>query len=1797
MRNILSALLLALVCFVPQLRAQTHPAYGFLAGSDDYPLLLNHLVSFDLDTETTQITDVMTYSGYTTAADWVDGKYYVAGSKVVASGEIPDMLMIFDLKNGQFSSVAPITGINRFINDMAYDNSRKKMYAVARLSPTDATSNHALYTIDLTTGVATKIGSDLGRRIATLACSYDGELYAVDALGAFCSIDPAAGTLEEIGNTGVVPSGRNSMTFDHSTGTLYWTCMYRKTGDYMEMDISDLRTIDVESGQSFSLKSTGSNTQISGLYIPYSAAASNAPAHVSDFLVTPGASGANTATITWTNPTRLFGGGNLTSITRVEIYRDDVKIAEVTDAVPGRTSRYVDNITGSTGAMHTYKIMACNAAGPGAPSQTTVFVGQDVPSKVRNLVVSRPVADAALITWDASDGGANGGFVTTPVYYTVRRMPDRKLVAEGITECSVRDNNVSPMGTYTYTVMASNRYGDSELSETEPVTLGPAIELPYSCGFSEEEFGDWSVVDANGDGMTWVREWNSAFHSNSIRYDGTGSNKADDYAVLHCANIKEGSTYKVTFSTTSYRQHNLEFVLLRNGNTTDVAQVVHLSDEGQHYSVTTKEFTFVAQEGGVLNMALHVVSEPGNSHLMVYSFTMEELVDVNLAALSVNGTPRPVAGNTYTYNVSVVNRGTQAVAGYKAELIDADGVVLASAMQEGTVAPEASVSAPVIWTVPADFSGTELYGRVEAEGDGVVADNVSPALAVAVQPAGSDELVLAGAAEGYGNTHPFNAYDKKSAALNIYQASEIGLQRGRISHLEWQSKSTFKEVPAMDIKVYLANTDRTKAPDGFLPESEMTLVYQGTVKVEKSSDPVALGIDLDQPFLYTGGNLAVLTLSSVPQYTSQVNFAYYTSPVEGNSCYSVADDNMVFDFTQTGTARTGTSVIAMNVRTAGHTVAGAVTDMSGNPLEGVKVRVSQNGDVAYTDAEGHYELEFLADGEYDVEFMLFGYPEVTRKVSVSGEDAALDVALSNIPAHTLSGTAVSVDGKPVTGATVTVEGYETLSGSTDDNGRFSIEGVLEYDNVTVRINKDWFREARITLSVAGDVVLDPVTMTYSDYSPLNVNAENADNAASVSWDAPGTTCTVCYDSGVAGSQIGFNDTESGSYAIGTAFRQPMLLEKVQWMTTLQGGPHNALHLYIYDLDENGEPTSDLLYSERSIRNTDGEMFTYTLPAPVEAPRGCLVMLNYPGFLGLAIDNRSLEAPYRSGIYYFTADYNSGNFASMDGAGLDANLMLRAVGKPYPFNMRQDDVLPQAPASQPEWRKYRLWRESMNGNDVSAEELLTPADITSTMFADASMAQAPIGIYRYKVVSVMPDGTLSTPAYSRRVLNRMVTDVTVPVTTNALSGSAEGAEVSLVSADGQNSYSAVVDENGSAVFNGIWKGEYRLTAKLYGFKVHSAVMDFSQEDTYAVPAIHLAEIFADPANLSVVAEDGSLTDGEFRWNESGHITDDFESYADFARHPSGYVAWQYIDADGSTTVAEQAYDFPGRKSPHAFICFNPSATTPSMLPDVTTAVPHSGNKMLASFWGALGSDDYVISPRLNYFTPFTFSLYGRRRSVNYLETFRMGYSMTTPEPEAFTWGPVCDPEADGWLKFSLDVPAGARYVAVNSTSDDGFILFLDDFDINSNSGMPMYSVESAPEVRYEVELDGKVLGQTEDCSFPLTGLSAGEHTAAVTAVYASGRSAKSSIRFNLASAIGEVVADSDLTVTPNPAVDVAAVSADFSEARLYSVSGQLLRVFPGTQGRLLRVGDLPRGAHLLSVTMPDGSVRSLRLLLK
>lgn len=1800
MKRFVTALLLAIAMMVPVASAQSHPAYGILVGHDDYSGLLNHLVTFDLDTEATPISDVIVYSNYTTAGAWVNGTYYIVGSEVGSDNvEHPTNLMVFDIENKTITNVAPVTGFNRFINDMTYDHKRNKVYAVARLSATDSSSFSALYTLDLATGRGTQIGENLGRRMATLACSYDGDLYGVDSMGKLVSIDPETGVATEIGDTGLLPSGRNTMEFDHSTGKLYWASKHLVMGETIAMEVSDLAIIDVTNGGAAIQKSLGSNAQFAALYIPFAAAFKGAPASVTELSVMADPQGANKATLSWTNPSKTFDGKNLVSISSVRIYRDDQKVAELAGMNPGEAASYTDNINGTSYANRTYKVVAVNGVGEGAPVESTVFVGHDVPQVVGSVTAVRAGDNGAIVSWNAPAAGEHGGFLSTPLTYSVKRLPDNVHVASGITETTCSDNSVVERGTYTYEVTAAGDAGNGPAAVSAPVTLGPEIALPYSCDFSASAFNTWSILDNNADGVTWIRERSSAFSRDLVRYAASQTLAADDYLILHPITFIKGSSYQLTFDHVAYASNVIEVVLLKNSNPANTVAVLGTEELGRHYSFAESTINFSVTESGEYNLAFHVTSAPASSNVMISSMSLREINSYNLAAKSVKGTSKPVAGKTARYTVAVENLGLLPAENFTVELIDGADNLLASAVEAGPLAPAESAEVTVTWNVPASCNATAIRGRVNWASDQLANDNITEPIAVEVQPVGSPDFLTIGVEEGHAGYHPFNLYDFKSVALNIYQASEIGENGGRISRLHWPYSSLYYAAEAVPVKIYLANTERTKATDGWIPAEELTLVYDGIVNLPKGTG--TLDVTLDRPFEYTGGNLAVVTMNIMSNYVSAVNFPYYTSPVEGNSCYALYGNQIGadFDFTEEGMARTGTSVVSLTMQTSGRKLSGVISDESGQPIADATVSIAENGAEAVTDAEGRYAVGYLPAGEYHVSVKAFGYEVKTLTVNIAAEDVTENISLVKKTSHSVSGTVTDYAGQPVEGAKVVAAGYSTETTLTDANGAFTFENIVDCDMLTVTASKEWYSKASASMPFSADLALEPLKLGYLDYSPVNASAVVADQQGTVTWNAPAEPVLLSYDSGTVGSQIGFNDTEQGTYAIGTAFRQPMLLEKVSWQTRPEGGPHNAVHLYIYDLDENGEPTSTLLYSERAIRNQDNVMNEYTLKEALNAPRGCLVTLNYPGFIALAIDDKSPAAPYKEGTYYFTSDYNAGVFRTMDNVGLDANLMIHASGRPYPWNCDAETAgedFAQAPDAQPEWRKYRVWRQNISsGENVAAETLLTAEDIADATFTDTAFGTLPTGIYRYKICAVHPDGSLSTPAFTNFLLSRMQANVTVSVTTDSYSGNAAGAVVSLVSNDGLHSYSATVAEGTpQVVFTDIWKGSYKLSASLFGFEKYEAEKDFSAEDTYNDESMVLHEIIATPSNLSAVdLGEGSY---ELRWNESGEIFDDFESYGDFEIHPAGYIPWSYIDGDGATTVGEQTYSYPGRQTPFAFICFNPYNTTPSMLPDITSAEPYSGNKVLASFWGVGGSDDYVISPKLTYFNDGRFSVMARRRSRSYLDTFRMGYSTTTAEPDAFVWSDEYTPEYDGWNKYAIDIPADVKYVAVNATSEDGFTLYLDDMKITSGSGMPMRVVESSPEVKYYVAVDGQTPMETEGNSIVLNGLTEGTHTAEITAVHNSGTSESASVVFG-ATGLDDIAAESEISLRPNPATEAVTLSADFTEATLFSAAGTALAHFDGNDGRTLNVSSLPRGLHLLAVTLPGGKTVTLRLILR
>ena len=910
---------------------------------------------------------------------------------------------------------------------------------------------------------------------------------------------------------------------------------------------------------------------------------------------------------------------------------------------------------------------------------------------------------------------------------------------------------------------------------------------------------------------------------------------------------------------------------------------------------------------------------------------------------------------------------------------------------------------------------------MKADNDLIEADNTSTALAITMLPLGSSEEVNIGQRESTSTDHPLNLYYKYGASQNIYSAEEIGIPRGRISNI-LTSYSCYSDLTNAAVKIYLSNTDRVSNADGWIPLDEYALVFDGHIDI--SSSKTVLDFELQNAFDYEGGNIAMLVVTSLADASRSylsMSQPYYTSPLAGNSAIGYGNDSNQFDFTKSFTSRRGNSCVTFMMRSGGAAVTGFVTDSGNNPVEGAEVAIPEIRASTKSGADGSFRFDFVPNGESSIQAKMFGYKDSeAAKITVSDKDASTTIRIEKLPVYTVSGRVLAPDGNPVEKADIALAGYADLTTTSNTDGTFPFSDVVVSDETTVTVSKDRYVDYTETFNLNANKDLGDITLGYAHFAPAGITVAASDGAASLTWDSPSAETDFIYDSGKADTQIGFSES-IGTIVIGTAFRTPMTLNSISWFTTSEGGPHNSVNVYIYDLDEEGNPTGTMLYSERAVRNTDGQWTELTLENPVDAPRGCFVALNYPGFHGIGVDGDHKAFPFRENTYAFSTDYSSGDFAYFDSETLSGNLMIRAAG-----NAWSAEGMKPAASDAPEICTYNVWRASGYGSDDWTS--LNSSPLTTTSFSDATWQNAPAGVYRY--------------------------------------------------------------------------------------------------------------------------------------------------------------------ADASRTFAEADFDFPGRTQPCSFMVFNPSMTTPSMADQRSASIPYEGDAELASFAGYSGSDDWFISPRLTYHNDFTLKFMARGYSRTYGELIRVGYSTTDTDPMSFTWiADRVDVPMQVWTEFEYTVPAAARYVAINCISPDGFTLFIDNLEISSGNGFEMNTAVSGPEVIYAVSLDGEELARTTDCSFMLSNVAKGAHTAEVKAVYASGESAPATVRFGETGLNG--LNGSEISVWPNPAPGYTIVRGDFSRATIYDLSGRSLRTFDGTEKRLDLSG-FAHGIYLLAIETEGNRTTTIKL---
>ena len=154
------------------------------------------------------------------------------------------------------------------LHDMAYDYAGKQLYVLYVKD-----SKTYLSTMDIYTGAITEVGT-FDKRMLTIGCTTEGQIYTISKDGELCKVDKAKATYDVVGKVSetqsedwVTLSYLQSMAYDHNTGKMYWY-VFSYNGTTKKM-ISRLDTVDLKTAETKEIGTFDEACEVSGLFIPY----------------------------------------------------------------------------------------------------------------------------------------------------------------------------------------------------------------------------------------------------------------------------------------------------------------------------------------------------------------------------------------------------------------------------------------------------------------------------------------------------------------------------------------------------------------------------------------------------------------------------------------------------------------------------------------------------------------------------------------------------------------------------------------------------------------------------------------------------------------------------------------------------------------------------------------------------------------------------------------------------------------------------------------------------------------------------------------------------------------------------------------------------------------------------------------------------------------------------------------------------------------------------------------------------------------------------------------------------------------------------------------------------------------------------------------------------------------------------------------------------------------------------------------------------------------------------------------
>lgn len=635
----------------------------------------------------------------------VDGVYYAVDG-FSFWGMVFVTISAYDVESGEEIGSYDGAVDNMTYGGMTYDATTGNVYGIG-LTADGSAMQLAKYEFSETACTVTAIAA-LEGNWNSIACDSQGQLYAISYAGVTSGdsfevteshlnkIDKTTGAVTLIGETGALPQYLSSAAIDTKTDRMFWNvCSPDETSHLCEVDLA--------TGAATELFEYAQGDEIMGMYVPAPAAEAGAPAECQNVSVNfPEDNLAGTVTLT--TPSTNFDGsaGSGELIVTVMANGEQVGTAETTY---GKAVTVDVDLTLMGAGMYDFTIFASNEVGEGPKTKVKkVWVGADTPEATTATLT---YANGNMeVSWLPVTASVNGGyFDAANLTYTVKRA-DGSVAAEGLTTTTFTEAVAEPatLTSYYYVVEAVCGELVSAPAQTNTVVLG-SIVPPYSCDF-ESGIDGWTIIDANGDGKTWMET------QDAIRVSYNSSLDMDDWLITPPLKLEAGKAYNVSFQAKSNGTSFPERIEVKYGkaNTAEgmTETLVPATD------LTTGEWVDFAQmlapeEDGTYYIGFHGISDADMFYLWLDNFQIEAGVSALAPGLATNLTATPDASGalkcTVAFNAPDKTMNGQTLSNLtKVELLRGDEVIKtfdapavgAALSYEDPAAPQGNVTYTVI---------------------------------------------------------------------------------------------------------------------------------------------------------------------------------------------------------------------------------------------------------------------------------------------------------------------------------------------------------------------------------------------------------------------------------------------------------------------------------------------------------------------------------------------------------------------------------------------------------------------------------------------------------------------------------------------------------------------------------------------------------------------------------------------------------------------------------------------------------------------------------------------------------------------------------------------------------------------------------------------------------------------------------------------------------------------------------------------------------------------------------------------